>query len=816
MSGPTHANQQRQAQQAPLTQQEQQIIQQLQQQQIWDPAPGQTVEYRRMDHSALMIQQEQEDNQQLAAHAQAVLPAAQAQQAAPGAPVQALAPAEKSGKEIREEQRHTRAAQKYTPAGDYISYNMHEQINQFHRQQRNACGGKWEKKLRERQADPEELRGFLTLYDKQTPSAEKKRIDAANRALVNGFLSAAPAEHTAALRTCVKQVLNIRLTQDMLQSDYIKKHLPEMLAIHAKLVSLKKMFENPAHRNFFTQQLPQAQRVLLDYHLNELTSLQSLLQAELVCKGVNLDGSYEDSIRLIEIAARRQAKYRRELRLDIGITEQELVRQNHAQLQTATLRLQAQSDQAKRTPEFQSLGLTGYLNVQDARQLAEIRELIARSPAQYTANKPLFDRLYQLLFRTTDALGDTQLRLASVERVITDHGANSPFAQLCAEYVTQLRQHVAPQRRQRDNIVGLIRFLLGQQRELSDESRLLAAREQALAQVQRAEEDPQQEQADEALWASTPEALIARVQGRLNQLRFDQRPPQTANLSDKQFFIQGRSGDLTLPEINTLTTQIRNTLVSRYPLLHFQQNITGPDGTVIKGLAYLRMINNLVRLSYPQTDEQQIENMLVKLACGTHYRYLLDLPKRTPEQQAELDTYTPARIAELEQTFQQGIQELKQFHLTYLRRTQQKYGRLQSQLHPIDLIHRCGIEYFSDTCLQQDCNQLLDDGAKFFDFEHNAEDREYRALSHYIDCSALVTQGYFLADIHPDQAEFNPDPQSLQFFNQNNPTVRDAMRSETEVPGPHLNSAEMKAYEEILRRRYTGTQANLLFGRFSH
>lgn len=176
MSGPTHANQQRQTQHTPLTQQEQQVIQQLQQQQTWDLAPNQTEEDRRNVHSGLLIQQQQDDNQQLAAYAQATLPAAQAQQAAPGAPVQALAPAEKTGKQIREEQRHARSARKYTAIGDHISYNMHEQVNQLRRQQQEACGGKWEKQMRSQQTDPEELRGFLTLYDKHTASSEKSAL----------------------------------------------------------------------------------------------------------------------------------------------------------------------------------------------------------------------------------------------------------------------------------------------------------------------------------------------------------------------------------------------------------------------------------------------------------------------------------------------------------------------------------------------------------------------------------------------------------------------------------------------------------------
>lgn len=814
MSGPTHANQQQQAQHAPLTQQEQQVIQQLQQQQTWDLAPNQTEEDRRNVHSGLLIQQQQDDNQQLAAYAQATLPAAQAQQAAPGAPVQALAPAEKTGKQIREEQRHARSARKYTAIGDHISYNMHEQVNQLRRQQQEACGGKWEKQMRSQQADPEELRGFLALYDKHTASSEKKRIDAANRQLISSFMSQDPATHNNALHDLVRDVLRIRLTTDMLENDYLENHLTEMLALYSKLNSMQRIYQNPAHQDFFRHNLSQKESALLHAHLTEAPLLRAVLHSRLVAKGVNLDGSYEPDTRISAAAERKHVTNVRDLRFQIGTTEQELARQTREQLLTAELRLKAHSDHEKTKPEFQTLGLTGYLDADSARQLADIRELIARAPAQYAAEKPLFDRLYQQLFRATDALSDAQLKLASAERVITEHGATSAFGQLAEEYAAVMRRQVAPQRRQLDATVGLIRFLLGQQRELSAESRLVAAREQALAQVQHIEEDPQQELADEMLWASNPEALIARVQSRLDHLRFGQRTPQNTALSIKQFFIQGRSGQFHPAESQAIIVRIRDSLIAHYPNSHFEKDVTAPDGTCIQGLGYLRMINNLVRLTYPQTDEQELEDMLSKLACGTHYQYLLTLSDRTPEQQAELDTYTPDRVAELTATFQQGMQALKQFHLTHLRRAQQKYGRFQSQLHPLDFISRCSEAYFSDTCLQQDCNQLLHDGAKYFDFENNAEDQEYRTLAQYSDCCGLITQGFYFSDMNLQQDDFTPDPANLQIFNMGHPEVQTAVRLESDVSGPHLNSAEMKAYEAILRRRFVGPQAALLNGRF--
>ena len=57
--------------------------------------------------------------------------------------------------------------------------------------------------------------------------------------------------------------------------------------------------------------------------------------SRLVAKGVNLDGSYEPDIRISAAAERKHVTNVRDLRFQIGTTEQELARQTREQLLTA-------------------------------------------------------------------------------------------------------------------------------------------------------------------------------------------------------------------------------------------------------------------------------------------------------------------------------------------------------------------------------------------------------------------------------------------------------------------------------------------------
>lgn len=804
---PIYADKQ-QSRHQPLTQQDQQVLHQLEQQQSWDLAPNQTIQQRREAHRAMLIQQ-QAANQQLAARAQAQFFPAQAGQAAAGTPVQSLAPTDETAKQRREKQRHARSARRHTPAGDHISYAMREQLIEHHRRQ-DALGGEWEEKMREQAANPDALRGFLQPISKHLSSKDKGRISAGNQALIDAYLSKYPVQHEAALRVCVQQVLDIRLSLDMLREEYLGKHLHEVLAIQEKLFSMQALLQDPNNRKIIEDMLPTEQHALLYRHLDEAPALRTLLHAKLAGKGVQMDGSYEADRDYITRMRQQQGQQEDDLQAHIDRTEQLLGRILRGKMRAAHAQLRTQSLHTQQKPEIRALGLTAYVNEQQIRQLADARTAIAQSPAQYAAHKPLIDQVYQQLFRATDALGDMQHQLDSADLVVQQQGAASALGQMAAEQAAALRDQAAKLHRQMDTASSLLRFLLGEQRELTEDELQLAEQTHIYNEVQAI-----QEQQDEALWASNPDALIERVQDRLNRLQFGLSTPQAMHITIKDLFQQGSLHQFTPEAARSAASDLIDALQAdpRYAS-SMQQFITSPDGHAINGMKSIRVATMLVEMTYPHSDMQMIRRTMEELMCAGRYRELLQKQNRTPTEQSELDTYTPARLQTLEATFQQGIADLKALHLQQLRLIGRKYGRYLSQLHPEDFLARCGKEYFDEIGLQQDVQEMLQTGSRYLDPQHNADDQEYVTRTEALSSAAMVLQGYMIADTSSDST-FTPSPDLLSVLSPDSELIQHTLQYERELHGPGFNSAEMKAYTEILRRRFTGEESYRLIGRFA-
>lgn len=815
MSGPIHANPQQQEQLErqlleEQEQQEQQVVQQLQQQQVWDLAPNQRPLYRRESHLSAMIQQQEDDSRLLAERAQATLPAAQAEQAAAGAPVQTLAPAENTAKQQREEERRDKVARQHVAIGDHISYDMHEQLGEYYKERKAACSSKLEKQLRAHSPAFDALQGFLQQPDKRMSSAEKKRIDAENRALVNGYLSNDAAAHNAALKTCLKQAFTIHLTADMLHTKNLVKNLKELMVIYNRMRSLDELLKDPANYDYCRRTLSRGELALLECHRQVMPALETYLRVILHCKGVELDGSYLKDLGYYRDAIQQQRPAIRGLLDHIGLFDRELQNATTEQMNLAQQRLQADSAERLRSEEYRSLGLTTYANAENAQRLKDLRDLIAASPEKYAAAKPLFDRLYQQFFRGIDALGDTQLKIDGAAYVIARKGDQSAIGKSAAKYLAHQRGVCEPIQQQLDAVSGLIRFLLGQQRELSDESRLLAEREHALDAVQRIEA-AYQEQADEALWRSDPQALIDRVQGKLDQLRFGTNTAADLHWTHKDFFNKGLNNDFTPEDCQEVAHQIYEGFAAAETLLPcLKKPLTAPDGTVIQNMNAARTIMLMVKLTYPNTDTDQVSTLMYHLLRITRYYELTAIQNPTPAEQQELAGYTDDQW----QIMNDAFRSLLTFQLQTLQRIDQKYGRYLSQLHPEDLISRCGTDFFLILPLQQDINQMLGSAGHLLHPDTNPEDQEYLRRAKHFEGAVGVLLAYYAADTNRQDWRFNPEPEFLATLNQNHPDVQLMLQNEPHIHGPGFNSAEMKAYQEILRRRYK-KQPHLLCGRFA-
>lgn len=245
------------------------------------------------------------------------------------------------------------------------------------------------------------------------------------------------------------------------------------------------------------------------------------------------------------------------------------------------------------------------------------------------------------------------------------------------------------------------------------------------------------------------------------------------------------------------------------------------SGTVkIRGLKASREIGILQGPMGGDRTNDQIGGLYEKLLGGGRYRELKDLERYghlKEEQREELARFTPERVEEMDARFDEGMLELKALQLAQLRRLKDKYGVYGSQMHPEDFITRVGPELFSDTAMLQDADQMLRDGGRYFDFENNAEDREYRTLCDYYNDLFNTMQGYALSDENID-GDFRPGDYALSRLKTASGPRR-ILENEANVRalgGQGFGEREQRAYEKRVRKRFgSRSLRNRLFGRFA-
>ncbi|MBQ3614394.1 MAG: DUF4157 domain-containing protein [Anaerotignum sp.] len=202
------------------------------------------------------------------------------------------------------------------------------------------------------------------------------------------------------------------------------------------------------------------------------------------------------------------------------------------------------------------------------------------------------------------------------------------------------------------------------------------------------------------------------------------------------------------------------------------------------------------------------------------------LTKTIPEQMMKLNeqygTYSQEEVEEADQKFDRGFLKLKGMYLKKLRHLKEKYGTYPTQMHPDDFISKIGIDYFEDTSILQDTAQMITGGAKYFDFENNPDDAEFRLLSNYYQNANSQLGMYFGADANmgSSEKEFDPTKDGLDFA-ENRGYMNQLMGDEAqirELDGGNVTGFDRKqqiSYNKNVQKRYEekGWLARLL-GRF--
>ena len=162
-----------------------------------------------------------------------------------------------------------------------------------------------------------------------------------------------------------------------------------------------------------------------------------------------------------------------------------------------------------------------------------------------------------------------------------------------------------------------------------------------------------------------------------------------------------------------------------------------------------------------------------------------------------------------------GALQLKGIYLQQLRRIKNKYGTYVTQMHPEDFLNKVGMSFYEDFMCMQDVVQMLDYNKtdnKLFDFENNAEDREYRQLALYYFNASNMLSLYVNSDLNMDNPEFNPNTEGVENDKVFAPA---ALASESQIGGPGFDKKEQAGYLSRLKKRFKKEKkANRLFGRF--
>lgn len=249
-----------------------------------------------------------------------------------------------------------------------------------------------------------------------------------------------------------------------------------------------------------------------------------------------------------------------------------------------------------------------------------------------------------------------------------------------------------------------------------------------------------------------------------------------------------------------------------------EYNLRNASKTVnISGLSPKRMTGFFDDMMGQDQSEEEILEIFENLVSGANYAELSGIENRNKWQEREFSKYTPEDVKQMDARFDQGIMQLKPMYLQRLRHLKNTYGAYISQLHPEDFIAKVGPEFFRDRSILQDTEQLLHSGSQYFDFENNAEDREFRDLSNYYNDAGTIIDGYRGAvesglsqDGGTGLDDYTRDALTYGQYN------KGAMEMEGQIDGPRLSEEENEGYLKRIKRRFRkpGRRGNL-FGRFS-
>ena len=169
--------------------------------------------------------------------------------------------------------------------------------------------------------------------------------------------------------------------------------------------------------------------------------------------------------------------------------------------------------------------------------------------------------------------------------------------------------------------------------------------------------------------------------------------------------------------------------------------------------------------------------------------------------------------------FDKGMMQLKIMQYKQLKRLEKTYGTLGSQMHPEDFSKQANIPFAEQTHFIQDAYQMMDNGGgKYFDFENNEQDKEFKRLANYFGKVAGVVSNYGEYRNDEEKAIADDDEEALEDIKvgvESLGTGSATAQDEKGIGGPKMNKKALKNYQKGLKERAgKGGWMHRLFGKF--
>ena len=244
------------------------------------------------------------------------------------------------------------------------------------------------------------------------------------------------------------------------------------------------------------------------------------------------------------------------------------------------------------------------------------------------------------------------------------------------------------------------------------------------------------------------------------------------------------------------------------PGKEFLANILGADAINASGTVKLRGL----MLSRVGT------NMRGNLGEGQKPEFLLRVGNTLMQNQKmnQDKVEDQEEIKKNDAAFDKAMMDLKELYYVNLKRLEATYGKLLTQMHPMDIAQQVDPEKLrADFNILQDTEQMIADGKKYFDFEKNEKDKEFRRLSNYYNRAYTTCQNTFFAMLYNFDGNMTAELEKSLEEASNGTSAKLKYGQENEIGGPGMTKKQQSKYiRDLQKRAKTDKFEGTLFARF--